>query len=278
MQKLPISVFIITKDEADRIENVIKAVQKIADEILVIDSGSKDETVEIAKNLGAKTFYNKWSGYGQQKVFGESLCKNKWILNIDADEEVSPELAEEILNLFAKNGQDKFIGYKIKIVNKFFNEKKPKKLAYYYNQLRLYNKEFCGFKDSSVHDSVVVREKSSSLFREDGGCASSSECRARRVCESIGQMKNIIAHQSFRSFEHWIEKINSYSQMQAQDAFEKGKNVSVFKILLTPSFAFLKGYFVRRYFIYGFDGLIYSYIFAFGRLMKLVKIRQRFKK
>jgi len=254
MKILPISVFIITHNEADRIASIIKAVQTIADEILVIDSGSSDKTIEIAQDLGAKIFYNKWQGYGQQKVFGENLCRNKWVLNIDADEEVLPELAQEILALFT-NKNDSFIGYKIKIVNKFFGENRPKKLAYYYNQLRLYNKEFCGFKDSCVHDSVVVKNGESG---------------------NIGQLKNIIAHQSFRSIEHWIEKINSYSTMQAKDAFKKGKNVSVLKILLTPTLAFLKAYFIRRYFIYGFDGIIYSYIFSFGRLMKLVKIRQQF--
>jgi glycosyltransferase involved in cell wall biosynthesis len=257
MQKLPISVFIITKNEADRIAPIIESVSGIADEILVVDSGSVDETLGISENLGAKTFYNKWQGYGQQKVFGESLCKNKWILNIDADEEVSLKLADEIRNLFENNQQDQSIGYRIKIVNKFFGEKSPKKWAYYYNQLRLYNKEYCGFKDSSVHDSVIVKEGNN---------------------QKIGQLKNIIAHQSFRSYEHWIEKINSYSSMQAKDAFEKGKDVSILKILITPFFAFLKGYFVRRYFIYGVNGLIYSYIFSFGRLMKLVKIRQINKK
>ena len=66
----------------------------------MIDSGSTDATIAIATSLGAKTFYNKWSGYGQQKVFGESLCKNKWVINIDADEEVLPELAAEIKELF----------------------------------------------------------------------------------------------------------------------------------------------------------------------------------
>jgi len=253
MIKPKISVFIITKNEADRIATAINSVQKIADEILVIDSGSSDTTIEIAKSLGAKTFYNKWQGYGQQKVFGENLCQNKWILNIDADEEVSKDLARAIGEMFLNNQQDQFIGYKIKIVNKFFGEKEPKKLAYYYNQLRLYNKDYCGFKDSSVHDSVMIKNGDST---------------------TIKQLKNIIAHQSFRSFEHWIEKINSYSSMQAADALAKGKKVSILKILLTPGFAFFKAYIIRRYFIYGFDGIIYSYIFSFGRLMKLVKIRQ----
>lgn len=256
MSKPAISVFIITKNEEDRLARVIKAVQEIADEILVIDSGSTDHTLSIAQSLGVKTIYNKWSGYGLQKVFGESICKNNWILNIDADEEVSEGLAAEIKQLFSSNQQDNYCGYKIKIVNKFFGETRPKKLAYYYNQLRLYNRDYCGFKDSAIHDSVMINQVTE---------------------KKIGQLKNIIAHQSFRSFEHWLDKINSYSSMQASDAFKKGKNVAVAKIIFTPFFAFFKAYFIRRYFIYGFNGVIYSYVFAFGRTIKLIKTRAAFK-
>lgn len=100
MFKLPISVFIIAKNEEDRIFSVINAVKDFAEEILVIDSYSDDNTVKIAENAGAKVVQNKWNGYGPQKVFGENLCKNKWILNIDADEEVTKDLALEIKKLF----------------------------------------------------------------------------------------------------------------------------------------------------------------------------------
>lgn len=251
-----LSVFIITKNEADRIESVIKAVKKIADEILVIDSGSSDQTCEIASAAGAKVIFNEWRGYGLQKIFGENQCRNKWILNIDADEEVSEKLADEILELFEKNNQENFYGFRVKIVNKFRFEKHPKKLAYYYNQLRLYNKDFAGFNNSTVHDSVELKENNP---------------------DKIGQLKNIIFHQSFRSFEHWIDKINSYSSMQALDSFKKGKNVSILKISFVTSFAFLKAYIVRRYFIYGFDGLVYSYLFAFSRFSKAIKTRELFQ-
>ena len=77
MSILPISIFIITKNEEDRIANIIKKAQQITNDILVIDSGSSDKTVQLAENLGAKVLFNKWQGYGQQKIFGESKCKNK---------------------------------------------------------------------------------------------------------------------------------------------------------------------------------------------------------
>lgn len=255
--KLPISVFIIAKNEADRIKNVIEAVKKIADEIIVIDSGSTDNTVVVAQDCGAKVLFNEWRGYGLQKIFGEQQCKNKWILNIDADEEVSKELCSEITDIFQQNKQNNFHGFRIKIVNKFRFEKKPKKLAYFYNQLRLYNIDYAGFKDSPVHDSVALKNNESKV--------------------KIGQLKHIIYHQSFRSFEHWIEKINSYSSMQAQDNFVKGKYPSILKLFLTPTIAFLKAYFIRKYFIYGFNGFTYSYLFAFSRFVKVIKTRELFK-
>ncbi|MBU6140349.1 MAG: glycosyltransferase family 2 protein [Proteobacteria bacterium] len=252
---LPISVFIITKNEGDRIEQVIDAAKKIADEILVIDSGSSDDTCKIAAQAGAKVLFNQWQGYGQQKIFGENECRNNWVLNIDADEEISPELCTEIREIFSKKIDDKIAGFRIKIVNKFRFETHPRKWAYYYNQFRLYNKNLAGFKNSSVHDSV----------------------EARSPKHEILQLKNIIYHQSFRSYSHWIDKLNSYSQMQAQDAFLKDKNPSILKIFFTPFFAFLKSYFVRRYFIYGFEGLIYSSLFAFSRFAKAIKTRELFR-
>lgn len=256
MTKIPLSVFIITKNEADRLAPIIAAVKNIADEILVIDSGSTDETCKIADAAGARVIFNEWKGYGQQKIFGENQCRNKWILNIDADEEVSPELASELVVLFEKDLHQKFNGFRVKIVNKFRFEKKPHRFAYYYNQLRLYNRDFGGFKNSTIHDSVEMKNSDSAR---------------------IGQLENIIYHQSFRSLEHWIEKINSYSSMQARDSFAKGKKPSWLKILFAPVLAFFKAYIIRRYFIYGFNGVIYSILFAFSRFAKAIKTREMFK-
>lgn len=246
-----ISVFIITKNEADRILKVLQSVKEFADEIIVVDSGSVDNTQEIARQFGAKVIFNEWSGYGPQKVFAESVCKNDWILNIDADEEVSPELAQEINSM---SFNDKYQGYRVKIVNKFRFEERPKKFAYYYNQLRLYNKKYAGFKDSIVHDSVILK----------GG----DDTR-------LGQLQGIIYHQSFRSYEHWIDKINYYSELQAQDSFLKGKKVSNFKIIFISFLAFFKAYLIRRYFVYGFKGFIYSYLFAFSRFVKAIKVQEK---
>lgn len=252
---LPISVFIITKNEEDRIAKAINSVKSFADEILVIDSGSNDRTCEIAVECGANVTYNQWSGYGRQKIFGEELCRNDWILNIDADEELSKELAEEIEDIFQGEIVEDVAGFRIKIVNQFPLEDKPKRFAYYYNQLRLYNKRHAGFKNSAIHDSVEIK----ALFSF-----------------KIIQLKSIIYHASFRSYSHWIEKINHYSQMQAIDMLAKGRVPSISKIFFSPMLAFFKAWLVRRYCIYGVDGIIYSAIFAFSRFTKMIKVREMY--
>jgi glycosyltransferase involved in cell wall biosynthesis len=263
MKKLPISVFIITKNEEKRIVPTIEAVKDWVDEVIVIDSGSVDKTVDIVKKLGSKVFYNEWKGYGAQKIFGEKKCKNEWILNVDSDEVVSKELKNEIIQMFAKDKQKEYFGYRIRITNVLSNEQKPRKFAYSFNQTRLYNKKKCGFRDSRVHDTVVV----------DGVKEYS---RAER--EVIGQLKGVMAHYFMESYTQLLDKWNKYSQMQAEEAVAKGKKTSVAQILFAPAFAFLKAYILRRYFIYGFDGLIFASLFAFSRYMKYIKIRELSRK
>jgi glycosyltransferase involved in cell wall biosynthesis len=256
MKKLPVSVFIIAKNEEDRIPKPIKSVIDWVDEVIVIDSGSSDKTQEVSSSLGAKTVFNEWKGYGPQKVYGETLCKNQWLLNIDADEEVTPELQNEIIQLF-EGGEPECNAYhvKIKIMGSF--DKEPHRFAPYHNQLRLYQKEYAGFKDSTVHDSVVPKE--------------GTNCK-------LGQLKNIVNHRSFRSYSHAIAKINRYSSMQAEHMFKKGRKPSPIRITIEPFISFFKGYFFKRNFLMGIDGFIEALIYTFARTLRLIKAREIWKK
>lgn len=250
--KLPISVFIITKDEEDRLPLAIKSVWGWVDEVIVIDSGSTDKTVEIAKELGAKTYYNEWRGYGPQKVFGENLCKNEWLLNIDADEAISPELRNEIIAEF-ESGTPRYKAYEfiIKVVNRFSS--KPGKFAPAHIQTRLYSKNMFGFKDSTVHDSVVPK---------DG------------VNEQIYRFTKPVLHRSFRSYAHAVTKINRYSTMQAEDMLARGRRPSPLRIICEPFIGFLKGYFIKRHCFLGVDGFIEGILYAFARTLRLAKARE----
>ncbi|TCS71311.1 glycosyltransferase involved in cell wall biosynthesis [Sulfuritortus calidifontis] len=247
--KLPISVFIIAKNEADRIPVAIRSVLDWVDEVIVIDSGSEDATVTVSEALGARVVFNAWRGYGPQKVFGEGLCRNRWLLNIDADEEISPELAAEIRELFAR-GEPACVAYTLPILPLYPFQDRGHPWTAFHHPVRLYRKDKAGFKDALVHDSVVVREG------------------------RVGRLEGMVIHRSFRSLAHHVEKVNGYSSAQAEDMVAKGRNPSLLALLLTPAFAFFKQYVLRREFVNGIDGIVVSHMYAFQRFIRLAKARE----
>lgn len=249
MTALPISVFIIAKDEADRIARTIDSVKELVDEVIVIDSGSRDDTVALSEALGARVVFNEWRGYGPQKVFGEGLCRNDWLLNLDADEEVSPELAVEIRTRF-QGGSPDVAAFTLPILPLYPFQEAGHPWTAFHHPVRLYDRRFAGFKDSAVHDSVVVREG-----RE-------------------GHLKGMVIHRSFRSLTHHIDKANEVASLRAQDLFAKGRNPSGLSLLLIPLFAFLKSYLLRREFVNGVDGIVVSHMYAFQRFIRLAKARE----
>ena len=251
MANLPLSVFIIAKNEADRIPKAITSAKKLTSEILVIVDNEKDDTIKIAKSLKAKVLINKWDGYGKQKSFGEKNCTHNWILNLDADEELSAKLIEEIITLFKTGKIEEFSAFILK-VKISMNGEKPRWLADYTKTVRLYNKQKGGFSISPVHDSVIVKEG------------------------KIGYLKNIVNHHCFRNLAHWVEKINFYSSLQAKDYVAKKRKIPRLRILFEPFFSFFKAYIIRRYFIYGFDGIIYAGLYVHARMLRLGKIREEY--
>ncbi len=251
---LPISVFIIAKNEADRIPQTIRSVAGWADEIVVVDSGSDDNTVQIATAMGARVYFNAWKGYGPQKIVAEGLCHNDWLLNLDADEAVSPELEAEIHQLFAREGGPGCNAYilAIKRISRFTG--KPLFAAASCCPIRLYNKHYARFRDSTVHDSVVPHNPE----------------------EKIGRLKGLVLHYCFRSYSHAIEKLNAYSSMQAEDMYQKGRKPSSLRIFIEPLYAFFRAYIVRRYIFMGKEGFIESVIYAFARTLRLAKVQERY--
>lgn len=249
----PISVFIIAKDEADRIGRAIESVMGWVDEVLVIDSGSTDQTVSLCEEMGARTYFNPWSGYGPQKVFGEGQCRNDWVLNIDADEEISVDLQSEILDLF-QGGQPDDAAFRLPRKFVMIGEDHPHRLAPKGYWTRLYDRGRAGFKDSTVHDSVMVREG------------------------KTGTLTGVFYHRALRSLEHLEAKLDAYSTMQAQDMFERGRRPPLVRLWVEPWAMFLKSYLLRGYCIYGLAGVRFAWIYARGRRARLSKARQLFAK
>ena len=256
--KLPISAFIITKNEELNIAKAINSLKSIVDDLHIIDSGSEDNTVQIAENLGAKVIYNEWSGYIAQKIFGEKLCKHKWILNIDADEELTPELVAEIRYIFESKQQNSYKAYRINFVILHRNDEKPKFLAPANSFIRLYDKNLARFKSINsglTHDTVLMQQD----LPEQG---------------NVKILSAPAYHRSATSIEQLVRKANFYTDQQAEDLINKGRIPNKLRIISEFFFWFLKAFFIRRYFVFGFDGFVDSIIFAFSRFIRLAKARE----
>ncbi|WP_068087840.1 glycosyltransferase family 2 protein [Polycladidibacter stylochi] len=248
MVHLPISVFIIALNEADRIGRCIESVRGWVDEIIVVDSGSTDGTPAVAEAKGAKVIFNAWPGYGEQKRFGEDLCRNDWILNIDADEAVSLELALEIQKLFDAGVITACDFWTVDIRDVWAHEVTPAKHAYGYKQIRLYNRTIGRFSKSTVHD--TVRPPKGAQERH---------------------LEGIIEHRSIRSIEFQVNKMNRYSTMQVADLRKRGRVLPRFRLLSEFPIAFLKAYFIRKYCLYGWWGIVISTNYAFSRFLRVAK-------
>jgi len=249
---LPVSVFIIAQDEADRIGRTIESLSGWVDEIIVVDSGSRDGTDEVARSLGARVLHNDWPGYGQQKRFGEEQCRNQWLLNLDADEEVTPELAAEIQEMFATGAHQKADGWRIMIRDVYAHEDQPASWAYGYHQIRLYDRTKGRFADSSVHDTVRPVEGA-----------------------KIKSLDGIIAHRSIRSLDFQVGKYNRYSNMQVADMEARGRRLPRWRLLTEFPAGFFKAYFLRRYRRYGWWGLILAINYAHARFLRVAKAYER---
>jgi glycosyltransferase involved in cell wall biosynthesis len=246
--RLPLSAFIIAKDEADRIARPIGSVIGWVDEVIVIDSGSRDDTIAVAEGLGARVVSNDWPGYGPQKRFGEDQCRNDWLLNLDADEEVTPELAGEIRARFEDGSYRQADGWRIMIRDMYAHETAPAPWAYGYHQIRLYDRRKGRFSDSIVHDTV----------RPEPGA-------------KIADLAGIMAHRSIRSLEFQVGKYNRYSDMQVEDMRARGRKLPRSRLLTEFPVSFLKAYFVRRYMKYGWWGVILSVNYAHARFLRVAK-------
>lgn len=245
-QRLPVSAFIISLDEEDRILQAIESVIDWVDEVIVVDSGSTDNTVAIAEAAGARVIFNAWDGYGKQKRFAEDQCQNTWLLNVDADEAITPALAQEIQGLFSPVPEKDI--YKVNILDVFPHEKTAKKWAYGYWQYRLYNKEKGRFSASPVHDTV----------RPDEGA-------------TTAKLKGTVDHRSKRSIQFTIEKFNRYSDMQVDDLIAHGRSLSRLRLLTEFPIAFFKSYFIRRSCLYGWWGLVIAHNYAYSRFVRVAK-------
>jgi len=251
MPMLPISVFIIAKNEADRIGEAIRAVRHLSDDVVVVDSGSTDGTQAVAEGLGARVVYNPWPGYGPQKRFAEEQCRHPWLLNLDADEIIPPDLAGEIAALFAR-GEPSRQAYRVRIAEIFPGEHRPHPWAYALAPVRLYHRDFGRYSASLVHDRVELRPGA-----------------------SVGRLKGIVHHRSVRSLGDQLNKLNAYSDQQATDLEIRGVTIPTWRVFVEFPAAFLKAYIGRRHFVRGTYGFLTAMNYAISRHLRVAKHYER---
>lgn len=244
---LPVSVFIIVKNEADRIGATIRAVRELTDDLVVVDSGSTDGTQAIAEELGARVIFNEWPGYGPQKRFAEEQCRHDWLLNVDADEVVPPDLVSEIKALFAY-GEPPNQAYEIRIAEIFPGESRPHPWAYTLAPVRLYRKDWGRYSPSLVHDRVDLKPGT-----------------------KVGRLKGVVHHRSVRSLGDQLAKLNRYSDQQAVDLEIRGVSIPTWRMFFELPGAFLKAYIGRRHALRGAYGFLTAMNYAISRHLRLAK-------
>ena len=250
----PISVFIITKNEASRIARTINAVKGLCSEIVLVDSGSTDETVSIAESLGARSIYNAWPGYGAQKKFAESQCEYDWLLNVDADEVVTESLKQEILALFQNSSCRTPEAYIARIVDVMPGDTRPGVFAYAHKYIRLYHKKVAEYSSSPVHDVVQLK-----------------------VPITPKKLKNPIFHYSVYDFRSQVEKYNSYTDALVNDLKARKIRKPAIRLFVEFPIAFLKSYILRRHVLRGTYGFLTSMNYAYFRFLRLAKLYEKEK-
>ncbi len=224
-----ISVVIITKNEAEHIRNCLDSVQW-ADEIIVVDSDSIDKTVEISKSLGAKVFYNKWEGYVQQRKFAIQRVSSEWVLVIDADEVVTPELNREIQ---LRVGREACNGYYLNRLN-YFLHRPVRHCGWFPDKiLRLFRKDKVKLPVVSIHEGFIV----------EGG---------------IENLHGFLLHFSYDSLHEYFEKMNRYTSLEVQDKLKRISNRSIkwYDFIFHPLSRFIRMYFVKEGYKDGAIGLV----------------------
>jgi glycosyltransferase involved in cell wall biosynthesis len=246
-----LSVVIITHNEEANIGRTLESVKPLVSdgkgEIIVVDSGSTDRTVEIAKSYGARVFIEEWKGYAAQKNSAIEKASGEWILSLDADEEVESALAGELLGSSSghkwcltvqhgaaqKASDQQFSGFRIARKN-FFLGRWIKHGGFWPDpKLRLFRRGAARFEDRLVHEDV------------------------RQTTGLTGELEHALVHHSYPSLADYLNHMNHYSSLAAEMAVAKGnRGFSVINIVLRPFVTFLYNYFFRLGFLDGREGLL----------------------
>ncbi len=245
-----LSVITLALNEEHNIVDCLESV-KWANEIIVVDSGSTDKTIDLARQFTDKVLTVEWKGYGATKNVALDHATGDWILWLDADERVPPELAEEIQSVLREDTM--CAGFDV-ARRAYFLGKWIKHCGWYPGRVtRLFRKDKSRFTETNVHEQIVVVGK-------------------------IGNLQYDLLHFTDPDLQHYFNKFNKYTSLAAKDMQAAGKKFSLYDILVRPPFLFFKMYIVRRGFLDGIQGFILSVVssaYVFTKYVKLWELQHK---
>jgi glycosyltransferase involved in cell wall biosynthesis len=246
---IKISAVIITLNEERNLERCLKSLIGVADEIVVLDSHSTDRTIDIANQYNASIYQEKFTGYVRQRNIANEKAAHDWILALDADEELTPELARSILEV---KQNTKYDAYQFSRLTNYCG-KWIKHCGWYPDKkIRLVNRTKGSWKGEQVHEYWGMHDSTA----------------------KIGHLKGDLLHYSFYTISDHVRQIEKFTEMSARAAVENGKSCSILKILIAPQWGFFVSYVVRFGILDGYYGLLVCKLSAYASLLKYSKIRQ----
>ena len=246
MSLTKISAVIITLNEEHLLESVLQPLAALCNEIIIVDSGSTDRTVEIAEKYNCRVYHKKFEGYGNQKRYAVSLASNDWILSIDGDEVITPELKDEIAFLFTKE-PIQYKGIYVPITFVFMGKIFKYGNEYKKNHLRMFNKSSSNFNNSSLHEKVEVKGE-------------------------IYALKNHLLHYSYKNLASYFAKFNHYSTLAAENKMAKKNKITILTIVLIGPWTFFHQYLIRLNILNGFPGFIWALFSSYFAVVKYTKL------
>ncbi len=238
---------IITRNESSNIDAAIESVSW-ADEIVVVDAESTDDTAERARRHRARVEVRPWPGFSEQKNYAASIASNDWILSIDGDERVTPELADEITALLAAEPAHR--GYRGPRISWYLGQWIRGTDWYPDYQLRLYDRRAGEWKARRVHESVSLKTG------------------------TPGSLTHDLQHFPYRDISHHLQTIDRYTTLAAEQMVAEGRVPSIAGVALNPPFAFLRNYLLRGGVLLGSVGLVVSTLNSYYVFLKLAKAWQ----